>query len=88
MEVEKLVSIKNEKDAPATTNKREFDEKSLEEIITPALSELNSQSRAASDYLISLARNGSLEQHQSKGNVTEIAEELLRKLRGDNANEN
>jgi len=89
MEVRKLVPGQNEEGAHATGEKnKEFDEKSLEEIINPALSELSSQSNETSRYLASLARNGFLEQHQTRGNITEIAEELLRKLREGNDDEN
>jgi len=68
--------------------KKETDDKSLEEIISPALSELGSHSREARNYLISLAKNGSLEQHQTRGNIIETAEELLRKLRRGNNSAN
>lgn len=68
--------------------KKEIDDKSLEEIIGSALSELGSHCKEAGEYLASLARNGSLEHHQTRGNITEIAEELLQKLRGGNDGEN
>lgn len=69
-------------------SRKRFDERGLEEIIGSALSELSSQSSEASRYLISLAKNSSLEKHQTRRNIAEMAEELLRKLwRGnDNAN--
>ena len=70
------------------TKKKETDEKSLEEIISSDLSELDSHSKEAGEYLASLARNGSLERHQTKGDITKIAEELLQKLRGGNDDEN
>ena len=69
---------------PTARKKKELDEKNLEEIISSALSELKSHSSEASRYLISLAKNGSLEQHQTKGNIRELAEELLRKLQRGN----
>lgn len=84
-----MVPSQNEEGAHANGEKdKKFDDRSLEEIINPALSELNSQSSEASGYLASLARNGSLEQHQTGGNIKEAAEELLRKLRGENDGEN
>jgi hypothetical protein len=70
------------------TKKKETDEKSLEEIISSDLSELDSHSKEAGEYLASLVRNGSLERHQTKGDITKIAEELLQKLRGGNDDEN
>lgn len=73
---------------PTSKNRKKFEEKSLEEIISSALSELSSQSNEASRYLVSLAKNGSLEKHQTRGNVAEMAEELLRKLRRENINAN
>jgi len=87
MEVGELVPSQNEEGAHATTKKKKrFDEKGLEEIISPALSKLVSHSKEARKYLISLAKNGSLEQHRTRGNITELAEELLRKLRRGNGN--
>ena len=73
---------------PTAKNEKRFDKKSLGEIISSALSELSSQSKEASMYLISLANNGSLEKHQTKGNVAEMAKELLQKLRGENHSAN
>lgn len=73
---------------PTAKNRKRFDEKSLEEIISSALSELSSQSNEASTYIISLAKNGSLEKHQTRGNVAEMAKELLHKLRGENRSAN
>lgn len=58
------------------------EEKSLHEIISPALSELDSYSNEVCRYLISLAKNGSLEQHQTRGGLTELAEKLLQMMEG------
>lgn len=60
------------------------DETSLEKIIYLASSDLNLLGSEASEYLISLAKDGSLEQHQTKGSITKLADELLQKLRGRN----
>lgn len=73
---------------PTSKSRKRFDERSLEEIIGSALSELSSQSSEASRYLISLAKNNSLEKHQTRRNIAEMAEELLRKLRRGNDNAN
>lgn len=72
---------KSKEGNPTAKKKKGLDEKSLEEIISPTLSELNSHSREARRYLISLAKNSSLKQHQTRGNIAELAEGLLRKLR-------
>ena len=84
-----MIPNQNKAGAQSTSKKKKgFDEKSLEKIISLALSELNSHGREASRYLISLAKNGSLEQHQTRGNITKLVEELLRKLRGGNDSAN
>ena len=66
----------------AAMKKESSDETSLDKIIDSASSDLSSLSPEARNYLISLAKNGSLEQHQTKGNITKLADELLQKLRG------
>lgn len=76
MKVRVSVPSQNEVDASSLT------EKNLDEIISPALSELDSQSSEVSRYLISLAKDGSLEQHQTKGSITKLAEKLLQILEG------
>ena len=77
MKVGVLVPSQNEEGASSPG------EKSLDEIISPALSELDSHSSEVCRYLISLAKNGSLEQHQTRGSITELAEKLLRMLEGE-----
>jgi len=72
-----LVPGQNEEDVSSP------EEKSLEEIISPALSELDSHSGEVCKYLISLAKNGSFEKHQTKGSIAELAEKLLRMLEGE-----
>jgi hypothetical protein len=67
---------------PIAKRKKSDDETNLKNIIDSASSNLNSYSVEARKYLISLAKDGSLEQHQTKGNITKFADELLRKLRG------
>jgi len=74
MKVRVLVPSQNEVGASSP------EEKSLEETISPALSELSSHSSEACRYLISLAKNGSLEQHQTKGRIMGVAGKLLRML--------
>ena len=84
-----MIPNQSKANAHSTVKERKgFEEKSLEEIISPALSELNFDCKEAGEYLASLARNGSLEQYQTRGNIKETTEELLRKLRGGNDVEN
>jgi len=68
----------------AAKKKKFQDETSLEKIIYSASSDLSSHSGEAREYLVSLAKDGSLEQHQTKGSITKFADELLKKLRGRN----
>ena len=68
--------------------KNDLDEKTLEEIVVLALSEMNLHSKEVYEYLVSLARNESLEKHQTEGNIIKFAENLLKKLRGDNNHAN
>lgn len=79
---------KNKDVYPTAKKKKGLDEKSLEEIICFASSGLNTHSRAVLRYLISLAKDGSLEQHQTSGNITKLADEILQKLREGNSSAN
>lgn len=79
---------KNNDGYPTAKKKKGLDEKSLEEIICLASSGLNSHSREVRRYLISLAKDGSLEQHQTRGDITKLADELLQKLREGNNSAN
>lgn len=79
---------KNDDVQSTAKKKKELDEKSLEEIICLASSGLKSHSREARGYLISLAKDGSLEQHQTRGNITKLADDLLQKLREGNSGAN
>lgn len=56
-------------------------EDNLADLIKGASSELASLSQGAKDYLVSLALDGKLDQHQTKGNINGWASELLKKLR-------
>jgi len=77
MKVRGLIPGQNEEDASFPQ------ERSLEEIISPALSELCVHSGEVCTYLISLAKNRFFEKHQTKGSITELAEKLLRMLEGE-----
>lgn len=68
----------------ADKKKKVADETILEKIICSSSSDLILLSSETSEYLISLAKDGSLKQHQTKGSITKLADELLQKLRGRN----
>lgn len=55
-------------------------ERNLTKLINSALSELGSLNQETKDYLISLAEDGSLKQHQTRGYIELWAAELLKKL--------
>lgn len=62
-------------------------EKTFTDLIDLSLSELGSISDEAKNHLISLAKEGALEQHQPKGTIEQWTYELLKKLRKGLTNE-
>ena len=62
-------------------------EKTFIDLIDLSLSELGSISDEAKNHLISLAKEGALEQHQPKGTIEQWTYELLKKLRKGLTNE-
>jgi hypothetical protein len=57
--------------------------RNLAELIRSLSSELEFHNEKVVNYLSSMAQNGSLETHQTKGNIAKIADQLLEKVRGD-----
>jgi len=62
-------------------------EKNIMDLIVLSLSELGSISDEAKSHLISLAKEGALEQHQPRGTIEQWTYELLKKLRSGLTNE-
>jgi hypothetical protein len=64
-----------------TTQKNTPTAEPLWEILSPAMKDLAEGNREAYDILRSLAEEGSLEQHQTSGDLDAIADRLLGTLR-------